>query len=56
MFGIKAIVEPRVILHEVHPKAKRMEQVFNLPPILLDHFVKDGYHVPTSDKPLSLFC
>jgi len=26
-----------------------MEQVCNLPLILLEHFVKDRYHVPTSD-------
>jgi len=27
-----------------------MEQVCNLPLILLEHFVKDRYHVPTSDN------
>jgi len=32
-----------------------MEQVFNLPPIILDHFVKDGYNVPTSDKKFTKF-
>lgn len=44
--GYKTPVE---ILHEVDPEAKLREQVFNLPPVILDHFVKDGYYVRISD-------
>ncbi len=47
--GYKTPVE---ILHEVDSKANSREQVFHLPPVILDHFVKDGYPVRISP----IFC